>query len=74
MNGTDKAPFLSRMKESIRDCSCEIVFGMPGGTVPIFGLVGGMVAGVRPGNVVFGLRIGWSTVRERCSPVFPVRW
>jgi vacuolar iron transporter family protein len=45
--------FLSRVKESFRDSSGEIVFGMSDGTVSIFGLVAGMVAGAQSGNVVF---------------------
>jgi len=45
--------FLGRMRESIRDCSGEIVFGMSDGTVSIFGLVAGMVAGAQSGSVVF---------------------
>jgi vacuolar iron transporter family protein len=43
----------SRIKESFRDSSGEIVFGMSDGTVSIFGLVAGMVAGAQSGNVVF---------------------
>jgi vacuolar iron transporter family protein len=53
MDGTHDAPFLSGLKESIRDCSGEIIFGMSDGTVSIFGLVAGMVAGAQSGNVVF---------------------
>jgi vacuolar iron transporter family protein len=53
MSGTAGAPpLLSRMKESIRDSSGEIVFGMSDGVVSIFGLVAGMVAGAQSGNVI----------------------
>ena len=41
-----------RVKESIRNCSGEIVFGMSDGVVSIFGLVAGMVAGAQSGNVI----------------------
>lgn len=40
------------MKESIRDCSGEIVFGMSDGVVSIFGLVAGMVAAASSGSVI----------------------
>jgi vacuolar iron transporter family protein len=53
MTGEHQGSFLSRMKESFRDSSGEIVFGMSDGTVSIFGLVAGMVAGSQSGNVVF---------------------
>jgi vacuolar iron transporter family protein len=53
MSGTPGEPLLIRLKESIRDCSGEIVFGMSDGTVSIFGLVAGMVAGAQSGNIVF---------------------
>jgi VIT1/CCC1 family predicted Fe2+/Mn2+ transporter len=53
MNGENRGLFLSRMKESFRDSSGEIIFGMSDGTVSIFGLVAGMVAGAQTGNVVF---------------------
>jgi VIT1/CCC1 family predicted Fe2+/Mn2+ transporter len=53
MNGEHQGSFLSRMKESFRDSSGEIIFGMSDGTVSIFGLVAGMVAGSQSGNVVF---------------------
>lgn len=46
------ASFLCRMKNSIRTCSGEIVFGMSDGVVSIFGLVAGMVAGAQSGDVI----------------------
>jgi hypothetical protein len=51
MNGEPQGSFFSRVK-SFRDSSGEIVFGMSDGTVSIFGLVAGMVAGAQSGNVV----------------------
>jgi VIT1/CCC1 family predicted Fe2+/Mn2+ transporter len=53
MSGEQQTSFFSRMKESVRDSSGEIVFGMSDGTVSIFGLVAGMVAGAQSANVVF---------------------
>ena len=44
--------FFDRAKESIRDCTGEIVFGMSDGVVSIFGLVAGMVAGAQSGSVI----------------------
>jgi vacuolar iron transporter family protein len=41
-----------RLKESFRCSFGEIVFGMSDGTVSIFGLVAGMVAGAQSGNVI----------------------
>ena len=52
MSETSKLSFGCRIKESIRDCSGEIVFGMLDGVVSIFGLVAGMVAGAQSGNVI----------------------
>ncbi|HUH79591.1 MAG TPA: VIT1/CCC1 transporter family protein [Methanoregula sp.] len=52
MNGTEALSWCGRVKESIRDCSGEIVFGMSDGVVSIFGLVAGMVAGAQSGNVI----------------------
>ncbi len=52
MSETSKLSFGCRIKESIRDCSGEIVFGMSDGVVSIFGLVAGMVAGAQSGNVI----------------------
>ncbi len=52
---TEQAPrssLLCRTKESIRNCSGEIVFGMSDGVVSIFGLVAGMVAGAQSGDVI----------------------
>ena len=43
---------ISRVKESFRCSFGEIVFGMSDGTVSIFGLVAGMVAGAQSGNVI----------------------
>jgi vacuolar iron transporter family protein len=53
MKGEPSGSFFTRVKESFRDSSGEIVFGMSDGTVSIFGLVAGMVAGSQSGNVVF---------------------
>lgn len=47
-----RTSLLSRTKESIRNCSGEIVFGMSDGVVSIFGLVAGMVAGAQSGDVI----------------------
>lgn len=41
-----------RVKESVRECSGEIVFGMSDGVVSIFGLVAGMVVGAQSGSVI----------------------
>jgi len=41
-----------RVKNSIHECSGEIVFGMSDGVVSIFGLVAGMVAGAQFGDVI----------------------
>lgn len=43
---------VGRVKESFRDSFGEIVFGMSDGTVSIFGLVAGMVAGAQSGEVI----------------------
>jgi len=53
MSNNPQGSLFCRVKESFRDCSGEIVFGMSDGTVSIFGLVAGMVAGAQSGNVVF---------------------
>jgi vacuolar iron transporter family protein len=53
MSAVPDNSLLTRMKESIRDSSGEIVFGMSDGTVSIFGLVAGLVAGAQSGNVIF---------------------
>jgi len=45
--------FFSRLKASIHDSAGEIVFGMSDGVVSIFGLVLGVAAGAKEGNVVF---------------------
>lgn len=52
VNAANTPSFCCRVKESIRDCSGEIVFGMSDGVVSIFGLVAGMVAGAQSGNVI----------------------
>jgi VIT1/CCC1 family predicted Fe2+/Mn2+ transporter len=44
--------FFGKVKESFRDSFGEIVFGMSDGTVSIFGLVAGMVAGAQSGDVI----------------------
>ena len=41
-----------KVRESFRDSFGEIVFGMSDGTVSIFGLVAGMVAGAQSGDVI----------------------
>jgi VIT1/CCC1 family predicted Fe2+/Mn2+ transporter len=53
MNGEPQVSFFGRVKESFRNCSGEIVFGMSDGTVSIFGLVAGMVAGAQSGSIIF---------------------
>jgi len=52
MSGAAQVSFGCRVKESVRECSGEIVFGMSDGVVSIFGLVAGMVAGAQNGNVI----------------------
>lgn len=53
MTDTSRAsPFFCQVRESLRDCSGEIVFGMSDGTVSIFGLVAGMLAGAQSGSVI----------------------
>jgi VIT1/CCC1 family predicted Fe2+/Mn2+ transporter len=52
MNETVTPSFFCRIKNSVRDCSGEIVFGMSDGVVSIFGLVAGMVVGAQSGNVI----------------------
>jgi VIT1/CCC1 family predicted Fe2+/Mn2+ transporter len=52
MSGQQQIPFISRVKESFHNSFGEIVFGMSDGTVSIFGLVAGMVAGAQSGNVI----------------------
>jgi vacuolar iron transporter family protein len=53
MSGEPPGSLFSRVRESFRDCSGEIVFGMSDGTVSIFGLVAGMVAGAQSGDIIF---------------------
>lgn len=52
MSGEVQPSFCGRVKESFRDSFGEIVFGMSDGTVSIFGLVAGMVAGSQSGDVI----------------------
>lgn len=52
MNCDVHSSFIGRVKESFRCSFGEIVFGMSDGTVSIFGLVAGMVAGAQSGNVI----------------------
>jgi vacuolar iron transporter family protein len=49
---TSRPSVIYRVKQSVRDCSGEIVFGMSDGVVSIFGLVAGMVAGAQSGDVI----------------------
>ena len=48
----EQGSFIGRIKESFRDSFGEIVFGMSDGTVSIFGLVAGMVAGAQSGDII----------------------
>jgi VIT1/CCC1 family predicted Fe2+/Mn2+ transporter len=48
----EQGSITGRIKESFRDSFGEIVFGMSDGTVSIFGLVAGMVAGAQSGEVI----------------------
>jgi len=52
MNTSPGPSLFCRMKNSVRECSGEIVFGMSDGVVSIFGLVAGMVAGAQSGDVI----------------------
>jgi len=52
MTGEQQVSFIGRVKESFHDSFGEIVFGMSDGTVSIFGLVAGMVAGAQSGDVI----------------------
>jgi VIT1/CCC1 family predicted Fe2+/Mn2+ transporter len=52
MSVGEQVSCISRVKESFRDSFGEIVFGMSDGTVSIFGLVAGMVAGAQSGEVI----------------------
>jgi len=52
VSGEPQVSFIGRVKESFRDSFGEIVFGMSDGTVSIFGLVAGMVAGAQSGDVI----------------------
>jgi vacuolar iron transporter family protein len=52
MSEVSHRSYSSRVKESFRDSFGEIVFGMSDGTVSIFGLVAGMVAGAQSGDVI----------------------
>lgn len=51
-NGTGSS-FFSRMKDSLRASSGEIVFGMSDGVVSIFRLVLGVAAGAESAGAVF---------------------
>jgi VIT1/CCC1 family predicted Fe2+/Mn2+ transporter len=48
----EHASLACRIRESFRDSFGEIVFGMSDGTVSIFGLVAGMVAGAQSGDII----------------------
>lgn len=52
MNDVHEVSRFSRLKESFCDSFGEIVFGMSDGTVSIFGLVAGMMAGAQSGSVI----------------------
>ena len=52
MSDKHQVSFIGRVKESFHDSFGEIVFGMSDGTVSIFGLVAGMVAGAQSGDVI----------------------
>ncbi|NMB78345.1 MAG: hypothetical protein GYA23_04550 [Methanomicrobiales archaeon] len=52
MSGEPQVSLVNRVKQSFRDSFGEIVFGMSDGTVSIFGLVAGMVAGAQSGDVI----------------------
>lgn len=49
---TGQGSLVSRIEDSFRQSFGEIVFGMSDGTVSIFGLVAGMVAGAQSGDVI----------------------
>jgi len=52
MSGEGRTSCFATLRESFRDSFGEIVFGMSDGTVSIFGLVAGMVAGAQSGSVI----------------------
>lgn len=52
MSDQQQASFICQVKESFHNSFGEIVFGMSDGTVSIFGLVAGMVAGAQSGDVI----------------------
>ena len=52
MSSEVQVSLFGRVRESFRDSFGEIVFGMSDGTVSIFGLVAGMVAGAQSGDVI----------------------
>ncbi|MEI6839931.1 MAG: VIT1/CCC1 transporter family protein [Methanomicrobiales archaeon] len=52
MSGEQQGSCISRVKESFRYSFGEIVFGMSDGTVSIFGLVAGMLAGAQSASVI----------------------
>ncbi len=52
MSGVHHSSCFLRVKESFCDSFGEIVFGMSDGTVSIFGLVAGMLAGAQSGDII----------------------
>jgi VIT1/CCC1 family predicted Fe2+/Mn2+ transporter len=52
MSDEHQVTFIRQVKESFHNSFGEIVFGMSDGTVSIFGLVAGMVAGAQSGDVI----------------------
>ncbi len=52
MSSKQPVSLIGRIKESFHDSFGEIVFGMSDGTVSIFGLVAGMVAGAQSGDII----------------------
>lgn len=52
MSGEGTTGFIAAIRESFCNSFGEIVFGMSDGTVSIFGLVAGMVAGAQTGSVI----------------------
>lgn len=52
MSEGEYGDWFGRIRESFRESFGEIVFGMSDGTVSIFGLVAGMVAGAQSGDVI----------------------
>ncbi len=52
MSKVEEGDWFGKIRESFRESFGEIVFGMSDGTVSIFGLVAGMVAGAQSGDVI----------------------